>query len=197
MRWRPQGDRLATYDSWGTVKIWRNRSNVLALDFDFTTSVLVRDMQWSPCGLYIAICGEEGELQVFSGLNGISIFAIQVVSSTQHSTHAEFTCLTWNKVSTRLALGTAKGELIDTDPTQNGQFISIMMMHEHVPVCHAQYFGPTEEVHLHNEQAASQSLSLYMEDGEVAIFPTINNTCCMCVQVCKYVCVLMNVYAHV
>ena len=152
-------------------------------------------MQWSPCGLYIAICGEEGELQLFSGLNGISIFAIQVVSSTQHSTHAEFTCLTWNKTSTRLALGTAKGELIDTDPTQNGQFISIMMMHENVPVRHAQYFGPTEELHLNNEQTASQSLSLYMEDGEVAIFPTINNTCCMCVQVCKYECI--HVFAYV
>ena len=143
-------------------------------------------MQWSKCGYYIGICGEEGHIQVFSGLNGVNIFAVQVIAATVFSFQAQFLCLSWNKQGTRIALGTERGEVMDVDPAVNGQFISTMMVRENTPVLHIQYFGPIQEVEINTpdgvKQLSTQSLSLYLADGEVAIFPNLTTTHCMCVH---------------
>ena len=192
MRWKPQGDKFISYDSWGNVCIWNNRSNIYALDFEFTTVIPVSDIQWSPCGTYIAICGEEGQLQIIAGHNGTTIFAIHAISTSSYGTYAEFTSLSWSASSTRIALGTRKGEVIEVDPHQNGQFLSMMTMHENVPVRKVEYFSSPhcfketinpDNYSRHKENDSTQSLSLYMDDGEVAIFPTASETHCNCVQV--------------
>ena len=197
VRWKPQGDKLVSYDSWGNIRGWKNRSKVFALDFQCTVVQPVSDIQWSPCGTYIALCGEEGQVQVMSGHDGAVIFAINAVSTTGYGAYAEFTSLSWNSTSTRIALGTGKGEVIEVDPHNNGRFLSMMSMHENVPVRQVDYFGSLQYF-FHPDAAgrpasvvvdgqeswvASQSLSLYMEDGEVAIFPLIAETHCYCVQV--------------
>ena len=202
VQWRPQGDRLVTYDSWGNVRMWKNRSNILALDFEYTVTTPVSDIQWSPCGSYVAMCSDEGQLHVISGNTGITIFAVHAISATVYGSHAEFTCLSWDHSSSRIALGTAKGEVIEVDTTSNGQFQSIMEMHENVPVRQVHYFGcassnsscegvPSEIRDRGGNMTESLSLSLYMEDGEVAIFPTIMETHCTCVQVWYiYICMV-------
>lgn len=186
MRWRPQGDRLATYDSWGNIKVWKNRAKVLALDFDYSITAVVRDMQWSHCGFYIAVCTEDGHLQIFSGLNGTYIFSIQVVTSSAFGSHAQFTSLSWNKPTTSIALGTERGEVIDIDPLQHGRFMATMVVREGTPVLHACYFGPVKEINIvtseGNQSLSTQSLSLYLANGEVAIFRNLSSACCMCVH---------------
>lgn len=187
MRWRSQGDRIATCDSWGGIKIWKNRANVLAVDFEFITTVLVRDMQWSCCGYYIAICGEEGHLQVFSGLNGANIFAIQLVAALRFSSQAQFSCCSWNSSGTRIALGTERGEVVDVDTTDDGQTVLTIGVRDGVPVLSTHYFGPAKEITKHTSSreavaVPTQSLSVYLSSGEVRIFPTICSGQSICVQ---------------
>ncbi len=162
------------------------------MDFELTTTTPVSDIQWSPCGTYIALCGEEGQLQVITGLNGGTVFALHAFSTTAYSTYAEFTSLSWNRSSTRIALGTRKGEVIEVDPHQNGQFLTMMTMHRNVSVRQVEYFSSSNCFKAMADQSnggqrdrdnKSQSLSLYMEDGEVAIFPTVSETHCNCVEV--------------
>lgn len=151
--------------------------------------------------MYIALCGDEGQLQVVSGHDGTTIFAIHAVSTALYGRYAEFSCLSWNVDSTRIVLGTSRGEVIEVDPNQNGHFLSMMTMHENTPVCKVDYFGRAQYFKLPHGQAgnelpanvpvggmgddwmASQGLSVYMEDGEVAIFNTFTETRCSCVQV--------------
>ncbi len=197
VRWSPLGDKLVSYDGWGNVRIWKIRSNIFASEYECSTVTPVTDIQWSPCGMYIAICGEEGQLQVISGHDGSIVFAIHAIATSSFGSYAEFTSLTWNSTSTRIALGTGKGEVIEVDPHQNGKFLMMMSMHEGVSVRHVEYFGSVEYFQEPDRRQGgdgvvdrelqdwipSQSLSLYMQDGEVAMFPTATETQCYCVQV--------------
>jgi hypothetical protein len=186
VRWRPQGDKLVTYDSWGNLKIWKNRANVLALDHETTTTVVVKDIQWSHCGNYIALCGEDGHLQMFSGVTGMNLFSVQVITSSLSNTYAQFTTLTWNESTTRLAICTDHGEVMDADPSYNGRFISTTIVRETIPILYAKYFGPVKEYEVEtvfgNQKLSTQSLSLYLANGEVAIFQNLSSTHCMCVH---------------
>lgn len=189
-----------SFDSWGNLIVWKNRSNIFASDFTFTVVTPITDIQWSPCGMYIALCGDEGQLQVVSGNDGSTVFAIHAVSTSLYGRYAEFNCLSWNVDSTRIVLGTSRGEVIEVDPNQNGRFLSMMTMHENTPVCKVDYFGRVEYFKVQPERnqergvdniagdddgwLACQGLSVYMEDGEVAIFNAFTETRCNCVQVC-------------
>ena len=178
---------MATYDSWGAIKVWKNRANVLAMDFEFTTKILIRDLQWSSCGYYIAMCGEEGNLQVFSGLNGTNIFAIQLVAPLHFSSQAQFSCCSWNSSGTRIALGTERGEVVDVDTTNDGQTVLTIGVRDGVPVLSTHYFGPVKEITKHTSSGEAvavptQSLSVYLTSGETRIFPTISSGQSICVQ---------------
>ena len=86
----------------------------------------------------------------------------------------------------RLPLGTEKGEVIDIDPLQHGRFMATMVVREDTSVIHASYFGPVKEVNIAtpegNRTLSTQSLSLYLANGEIAIFRNVSSACCMCVH---------------
>ena len=148
--------------------------------------MVVTDIQWSSCGYYIVICSEEGYIQVLSGLNGQRLFTTQVVAPHRFSTQAEFTCCTWNKCNTQIALGTKRGEVFGIDPDEEGQFIFTTVDREGVSVQSLLFFGPIHEIPVstrHGEKmTATQSLSLYMSNGDVVFFPTLISHYCACVQ---------------
>ena len=183
MRWRlPNGDRLVTCDSWGNVKVWKCRAKVLAMDFQFVTRISVTDVQWTWCGYYVGLCGDDGYLQVFSGLTGLNLYSVQVVSSAQHSSPARFTSIAWNKPSTRLSLGTEDGEVMGVDPMSDIQGIQTMIVKQGVSVCSVHYYGPVVQqvIETDNElkMVSSQSLSVYLADGEVCFFADENTLDC-------------------
>ena len=186
VRFRPQGDRLATYDSWGNIKLWANRANVLALESSLSTTMVVTDMQWSSCGFYVVICGEEGYIQILSGMNGQRLFVTQVVAPHRFSTQAEFTCCTWNKSNTQIALGTRRGEVFGIDPNEEGHFIFTTLDREGVAVQSLHFFGPVHEIPMNTrngeKMTATQSLSLYLSNGDIVFFPTLISKFCACVK---------------
>ena len=114
------GDRLASYDSWGRLIIWTSRAKTLDYKLDIKTSILVTDMQWSPCGYYLLLCGREGHVQSFSTVNRINLFSIQVETTRSDNMKVELTCCAWNRPGTRVALGTENGEVVIIDPNDNG-----------------------------------------------------------------------------
>ena len=165
------GDRLASFDSLGRLIIWRNRANVLAFELDIKTSLLITDMQWSPCGYYLFLCGRQGHIQSFSTVSGINFFSIQVEAANGSNKKAEFTCCAWNQPSTNVALGTEDGEVVIIDPSDRGRSITTMCMHKEIPVQSLEWYGP---VTTHTKRSGvsykSQSLSAYLKNGDVILF---------------------------
>lgn len=108
------------------------------------------------------------------------------MTETQYGAHAQFTSLSWNKSITCMALGTERGEVIDVDPIQQGRFISTLIVRENVPVLNVCYYGPMKEVDIMTPEGSqtliTQSLSLYLANGEVAIFHNLSSASCMCVH---------------
>jgi WD40 repeat protein len=174
VRWMPDGDRLASYDSWGRLIIWRNRANVLAYELDIKTSLLVTDMQWSPCGYYLFLCGREGHVQSFSSINGLNLFSIQVEATNSNNKKAEFTCCAWNQPATRVALGTENGEVVIIDPSDNGRSISTICMHKGIPVQSLEWYGPVITCKKRGGVPyKSQYLSAYLKNGDVMLFESL------------------------
>ena len=174
VRWMPDGDRLASYDSWGRLIIWKNRANVLAYELDIKTSLLVTDMQWSPCGYYLFLCGREGHVQLFSSINGMNLFSIQVEATNSNSKKAEFTCCSWNKPATRVALGTENGEVVVIDPSDNGRSISTISMLKGITVQSLEWYGPITTCKRRNGvNYETQSLSAYLKNGDVMLFKSL------------------------
>ena len=170
----PDGDRLASYDSWGRLIIWKNRANVLAYDLDIKTSLLVTDMQWSPCGYYLFLCGREGHVQSFSTTNGMNLFSIQVEATNSNNKKAEFTCCVWNQPATRVALGTENGEVVIIDPSDSGRSISTISMLRGIPVQSLEWYGPVTTCKKRSGVSyESQSLSAYLKNGEVMLFTSL------------------------
>lgn len=145
--------------------------------------MIVKDIKWSTCGCYIAICGEEGHMQLLSGINGAQIFALQVVTSPRYGSYAQFTCLSWNKSITSIVLGTERGEIIDIDPLHQGRFVSTVIVRENIPIRYISYYGPLRSTNDGTGTAViTQSLSLYLANGEVAIFQNLSSANCVCVH---------------
>ena len=181
MRWSSRGDKLASYDSWGKINIWRNRANILSKEFQISTAVSVTDMQWSPCGYYLILCGKEGHVQMISGINGITFFSIQVEATLHHSGKTQFTCCTWNKPGSRVALGTEAGEVVLMDPNSNGRSISTVILRRDVPIQSLGWFGPiTDCTTRSGELYQSQSLSAYHNSGSVLFLTNVSNPRCFC-----------------
>ena len=176
MRWMPNGDRLASYDSWGRIIIWKNRANILAYDLEIKTSLLVTDMQWSPCGYYLLLCGREGHVQSFSAINGLNLFSIQVEATNSNSKKAEFTCCSWNRPGTRVALGTENGEVVVIDPSDNGRSISTISMHKGIPVLSLEWYGDVSTCMKRSGVTyETQSLSAYLKNGDVMLFKSLDH----------------------
>ena len=95
-RFSPQGDKLATYASSGQALLWTNSANLYVLSCTITVEQKVRDLQWSPCGTYIAVCGDKMEI-----LSGIDFQSLHV-----RSTDPFIYCISCarNECSTQLAL---------------------------------------------------------------------------------------------
>lgn len=138
------------------------------------TRVSVTDIQWTRCGYYIAFCGDDGFLQVFSGLTGLNLYSVQVVSSAQYSSPARFSCIAWNRPSTRLSLGTEDGEVMGVDPISDSHRVQTMIVKQGVPVRSVHFYGPTAQQVIESEDEISlinsQRLSVYLGDGEVCFF---------------------------
>lgn len=172
--WMRDSDRLASYDSWGRIIIWKNRANVLAYELDIKTSLLVTDMQWSPCGYYLFLCGREGHVQLFSAINGMNLFSIQVEATNSNNKKAQFTRCSWNKPGTRVALGTENGEVVIIDPSDNGRSISTISMHKGIPVESLEWYGPITTCKKRTGVSyETQSLSAYLRNGDVMLFKSL------------------------
>ena len=186
VRFKPQGDRLATYDSWGCIKLWNNRANVYGQDCAVTITQIVKDMQWSTCGFYIVLCGEEGYVQIISGSNCQRLYTSQVVSPHLYTTKVEFMCCSWNVCNTQVVLGTTKGEIFAIDPNEEGQFIFTSVDREGISVRSLQFFGAIQEIIVTTRHGPklveTQSVSVYLSNGEVVYFPTVISHYCACIQ---------------
>ena len=166
------------------MKIWKSRANVLAINNELTTTVAIKDIQWSSCGHYIAICGEDGHLQLYSGFSGANVFSVQVLNSSQWSnSYAQFTSISWDSNGTRLAVGTERGEVMDVDTDRYGQFIKTTIIRQEVPVIYVKYYGAVQEFEVQRGGVKSyvQSLSAYLANGEVAIFQNLASNRCSCI----------------
>ena len=173
VRWMPDGDRLASYDSLGKLIIWRNRANVLAYELSIKTSLLFTDIQWSPCGYYIFLCGREGHVQSFSTVTGLNLFSIQVEATRSGNKKAEFTCCAWNRPGTRVALGTENGEVVIIDPSDNGRSVSTICMHKGISVQSLEWYGPVTMCKRNGVPYESQCLSAYLKNGDVMFFESL------------------------
>lgn len=186
VRFRPQGNWIATYDSQGNVSLWRNRAKVFALEYSIATNIVVTDLQWSDCGYFLVVCGVDGHVQIFSGLNGQKLYSTQVISPNHPNYKPLFTSCTWNKSSTQIALGTDKGEVFGIDPHEAGHIIFTTVEQEGIAVQNLNFFGPTHDIPMatrYGERIVStQSLSLYLSNGDVVFFPTLISQYCTCVQ---------------
>ncbi len=179
------GDKLASYDSWGRLIGWRSRANVLAREYQIYTSVVVTDMQWSHCGYYLFVCGEDGHMLLFSGINGLNLFSLQIQGVSPLTANAQFTTSSWNEPSTRVALGTQNGEVILLNPNSNGQTISTMTLKQGVPVQTIQWYGPVVDCthrsqHSRPRSYKSQSLSALLKNGDVVFFKSTSSRHCLC-----------------
>ncbi len=181
VRWRKGGDKLASYDSWGRLIGWRSRANVLAREFQIQTSINVTDMQWSHCGYYLFVCGQDGNAQMFSGHNGLNLFSLQIQALSPMTSKAQFTTCCWNQPNTRVALGTQSGEVVLLDPSDNGQTISTMSLRQGVPVQTIRWYGPIRDCTSRSRPTyKSQSLSILMKNGDVVFFISISSQHCLC-----------------
>ena len=186
VRWMPGGDRLASYDSWGRIIVWRNRANIFATEFQVNTPVNVTDMQWSCCGYYIVICGKEGHIQMISGINGLSFFSIQVEAISPLSARATFNCSAWNEPGTRVAFGTQSGEVVLLDPSDNGSSLSTTTIKKNVAVRSIQWYGPVVNCETRSGKYKSQGLSAYLRNGDVIFFKTMSDPHCVYSQAGVY-----------
>ena len=180
MRWAPSGQRLASYDSWGKIILWKNRANILACDFEITTNSLVTDMQWSPCGYNVIICGKEGHIQLFSGLSGVVFFSIQLCAPRLQDFRATLSSCAWNRLGNQVALATEKGEVMLLDPTSNGQLLSTLTLREGVAVGDIEWFGPPRSCQTkHEKDYHWQKLTAYLKNGEVVFFSDYSPPTCV------------------
>lgn len=182
VRWSPSGDRLATYDSWGRIIIWRNRANILAYLQQVKTPLTVTDMQWSPCGYYIIVCGKEGNVQMFSGINMVSLMSLQLEATTQFSTlqRPNFTTCAWNQTISRIALGTQTGEIVLLDPSNIHTSISSVSIKKDISVQSIQWYGPVAKCFTRDGGSYnSQSLSAYLENGTVVLIKSVSSPHCV------------------
>ena len=176
VRWMPNGDRLASYDSWGKIISWRNRVNILVCDFQVSVPFAITDMQWSPCGFYLFICGKEGHIQMYSGINGLNLFTLQVEAISPLCSKPSFTCCAWNQPQTRIALGTHCGEIIMLNPRDNGAYLSTMAIWRGVPLQNIQWYGPVAPCQTRDGVGyESQSLFALLKNGNVVLFDNLSN----------------------
>lgn len=175
VRWMPNGDRLASYDSWGRIIMWGSRAHVLAYEFQINTAVLVTDMHWSPCGYFIIACGKGGHIMAFSSVTGMNLFSVQIEATSCRSNKAKLTCCSWNKPGTRVALGTSNGEVIVLDPEDSGNSITTITIHQGVPVQSLQWHGPVRKYRKQNGSSyLSQSFSVYLRNGDCILFQSVS-----------------------
>ena len=179
----PDGDRLATYDSWGTLIIWSSHAKTLAYNLDIKISILVTDMQWSPCGYYLFLCGREGHVQSFSTVNKINFFSIQVETTRNDNKKAEFTCCACNRPGTRVAIGTENGEVVIINPSDNGRSISTIPLSKSFSVQSLEWYGPVTKCKKRNGVLyASQYLSVYQKNGDVVLFESLFHSNVKCIR---------------
>ena len=175
VRWMPNGDRLASYDSWGKIISWRNRVNILVSDFQISVPFTVTDMQWSPCGYYLFICGRDGHIQMYSGVSGLNLFTLQVQAISPLSSKPSFTCCAWNLPRTRIALGARSGEIIMLSPQDNGAYLSTMAIRRGVPLQSIQWYGPVDLCQTREGASyESQSLFALLKNGNVVLFDNLS-----------------------
>lgn len=74
---------------------------------------------------------------------------------------------------------------MDVDPSQNGHAIGTIVVRKDVPIIYTKYFGTVHEQEVQTphgaQRVSTQSLSLYLANGEVVIFDNVSSTQCMCV----------------
>ena len=180
VRWMPDGDQLATYDSWGRIVIWKNRANILAYFHQIRTPLTVTDMQWSPCGYYLLICGKHGNIQMFSSVNGMTLLSLQLQTPSRFSTTAHFTCCMWNQPTTRVALGTKTGELVLLNPDNGGSSVSSVSIKKGIPIHSIQWYGPVRKCTTSGgADYNSQSLSAYLRNGIIVLFRSVSSPKCV------------------
>ena len=166
-RFSTQGDKLATYEydsTNGQAKLWFNDSNVYAPKYTITFQQKVRDMQWSPCGSYIAVCGDKIEI-----LSGHDLQRLHVSSADQYFDEYAMSCA-WNDCSTQLAIGSSHGRVLVIDP--NYDINHALMFLKDSSINNLQYFGTVQEIQVTSRQGQnifveSQALSAYFSTGDV------------------------------
>ena len=124
VRWSPSGSQILTFDSWGTVVLWKNRTGVLSFEYEITGLPPLKDMQWSSCSSRFITCAEDGHVQLINAMDGTCVFMLQIISTTHHSVRTSFTCCTWNHSNSHIVMGTRDGEVIEIDITDFGQILA-------------------------------------------------------------------------
>ena len=182
VRFSPKGDRLATYDSSGHTKLWTNRIGLYSPTYDITIEQTVCDMQWSPCGYFIAVCGEHCYIQMLSGTN-YQILHVGDIDSFQYSEPlVDFMSCAWNDCSTQLALGTSTGEVVVVNPNDDVHCSSTLIGKDDDVIKSLNFFGPVQEIQVSSRQGPkifidSQALSVYLNNGEVIFNLRIQINC--------------------
>lgn len=173
MRWKPNGIRLASYDSWGRIILWSNRANILAFEFQMSSAVLITDMQWSPCGYYIIACAKNGHIMSYSAVTGMNLFSVQIEATSCHINKAKLTCCSWNKPGTRVAFGTSNGEVILLNPADNGRSLMTITISQGVPIQKVAWYGPIMPCQQGNHPPyRSQGFFTYLRNGDCVFFQT-------------------------
>ena len=139
----------------------------------------MRDLQWSPCGTYIAVCGDKMEI-----LSGIDFQSLHV-----RSTDPFIYCIScaWNECSTQLALNTFGGKVVVFDPNYDVDQASSNFNND-VPIKCLQYYGPVQEIRVSSKQGPkisieSQALSAYLINGVVIFNMKVRLSHCHTVRV--------------
>ena len=125
----------------------------------------MRDLQWSSCGNYIAVCGDR--IQILSGID------FECLHSGDIEPYMDYISCAWNDCSTQLAFGTTQSEvvLVSHNPGIDPAFMLIDEKDESVKSLH--FYGPVKEIQVfsrHDEQrivTESQAVSAYLNNGDV------------------------------
>ena len=156
-------------------------------ELELTVTAYVTDMQWSPCGTWLVLCGEGGCIKTwrlgdstFKTLDwshvthdhGYNMIVTQTVPCSQ------FECLSWNATGSKIALGSESGEVIVVCFNGRSGLVDTVLKHKLTKVSAMHWCGLNlagDHLGSSSEQTQDQNLSVYFKNGDISLvkFPQL------------------------
>ena len=181
VRVHPNGNMLASYDSWGKVVVWKNALSTFIRSFEIELPFTVSDMQFCPTSYSLLVCTPTGQVMKYSMVHGMIQLSVQLEPTHARQHRPELTCCSWTKTGEAVALGCQQGDVIIIWPNSPTPHFTTLSLSRRTPVRSVQWYGPVIETCQSTQQESfqAQRLSTYFSNGRVIILQSFSSRECV------------------